>query len=167
MRQVMVAGLLLLAACGAKAPAPTGSIRDPKVMITSAALFDPARFGGDWQVAMSATPRCGGAQQSWRWDGRGAYALSGVDCTGAVPAVLQGRAVLTGPGGRMAPDKGYGREPIWVLWVDQDYRVAALGTPSGAWAVVLVRPGKGRGDLLAAAREVLDFNGYDLSRIGG
>ena len=67
----------------------------------------------------------------------------------------------------MAPDKAYGREPIWVLWVDQDYRVAALGTPSGTWAAVLVRPGKGRGDLLTAAREVLDFNGYDLKRIGG
>ena len=39
-------------------------------LITSAVLFDPARFGGEWQVAMSATPRCGGATQGWRWDGR-------------------------------------------------------------------------------------------------
>ena len=80
---------------------------------------------------------------------------------------MQGRAALTGPGGRFAPDKGYRGTPVWVLWVDQDYRVAALGTPSGDWAVVLARPGMGRGDLLGAAREVLDFNGYDLKRIGG
>ncbi|WP_444454768.1 lipocalin family protein [Rhodobacter capsulatus] len=166
-RAGFLAGLLALAACGQKAPEPAGSIRDPKAMITSAVLFDPARFGGEWQVAMSATPRCGGATQGWRWDGRGRYALSGVDCSGTVPAVLKGQAALTGPGGRFAPDQGYGREPIWVLWVDQDYRVAALGTPSGDWAVVLVRPGKARGDLIAAAREVLDFNGYDLKRIGG
>ena len=167
MRRVILAGLLALAACGTKAPAPTAPLRDPQAMITSAALFDPVRFGGDWQVAMSATPRCAGARQSWRWDGRGAYALSGVDCTGAAPAVLQGRAALPGPGGRFAPDKGYRGTPVWVLWVDQDYRVAALGTPSGDWAVVLARPGMGRGDLLGAAREVLDFNGYDLKRIGG
>ena len=167
MRRVILAGLLALAACGGKTPEPAGSIRNAKVMITSAALFDPARFGGDWQVAMSATPGCGGAAQAWTWDGRGGWAVEGVDCTGRKPVKLRDRMALSGPGARILPGKSYGGEPIWVLWVDQDYRVAALGTPSGNWAVVLVRPGKGRGDLIAAAREVLDFNGYDLKRIGG
>ncbi len=159
--------LAVLAGCGAKAPPPGPALRDPGGVISSAALFDPARFGGEWQVALSSTPGCGGAAQSWHWDGRGAYQLSGIDCTGLAPARLEGRAPLVGPGGRMQPDRGYAQAPIWVLWVDQDYRVAALGTPSGAWAVVLVRPGMARADLMAAAREVLDFNGYDLGRIGG
>ena len=162
-----LAVLAVLAGCGAKAPPPGPSLRDPGVMISSAALFDPARFGGEWRVALSSTPGCGGAAQEWAWDGRGAYALSGVDCTGPAPARLKGGADLRGPGGRFLPDHGYAKAPIWVMWVDQDYRVAALGTPSGEWAVVLVRPGLARADLIGAAREVLDFNGYDLSRIGG
>jgi len=166
MRRVILCVALALTGCAQK-PAPTPSIRNPEAMISSAALFDPARFGGDWQVALSSTPHCAGAKQLWHWDGRGGYRLSGVDCTGAAPRVLSGGASLTGPGGRISPAEGYGREPIWVLWVDQDYRVAALGTPSGSWAVVLTRPGMARGDLIGAAREVLDFNGYDLKRVGG
>lgn len=166
MRRVILAGLVALAGCGAKAPVPQGSIRNPEAMISSAALFDPARFGGTWQVAQSAVRGCGGARQEWRWDGRGGYALSGIDCAGAVPAVLTGQAALTGPGGRILPETGFGAEPVFVLWVDQDYRVAALGTPSGHWGMVLTRPGMARGDLIGAAREVLDFNGYDTRRIG-
>ncbi|MBZ4021356.1 hypothetical protein CKO11_02625 [Rhodobacter sp. TJ_12] len=164
-----VAGALALVAtlAGCAAPkAPEQSLRAPGAMISSAALFDPARFAGDWVVAQSATPGCAGAKQHWQAQPKGGFSLSGIDCTGAVPAVLAGRATLTGPGGRLEPTQGYGRAPIFVLWVDQDYRVAALGTPSGAWGVILARPGMGRDDLIAAAREVLDFNGYDLRRIG-
>lgn len=157
----------VLAGCTPKASAPQPGLRDPAVMISSAALFDPARFGGGWRVVASATPGCGGARQDWRWDGRGGYALSGIDCAGRQPAVLEGRAVLSGPGGRLTPSGGYGDAPIWVLWVDQDYRVAVLGTPGGQWALVLSRQSPARPDLMQAAREVLDFNGYDLSRIGG
>ncbi|PTV96656.1 apolipoprotein D and lipocalin family protein [Rhodobacter aestuarii] len=159
-------GLSIIALLGGCMAAPQPSLRDPDKMISSAALFDPARFAGDWVVAQSATRGCAGAQQSWKLHGAGAYALSGIDCTGPVPAVLEGRAVLTGPGARLSPTQGFAKEPIFVLWVDQDYRVAALGTPAGNWGMVLTRPGMARGDLIAAAREVLDFNGYDLSRIG-
>lgn len=158
---------LALAGCGARPAGQGGSIRNPEAMISSAALFDPARFAGDWRVAASSAPGCGGARQGWRWDGQGAFTLSGIDCAGRQPAVLEGRAVLSGPGGRLTPSGGYGEEPIWVLWVDQDYRVAVLGTPGGQWAVVLSRSAPLRGDLMQAAREVLDFNGYDLSRLGG
>lgn len=167
MRGVILVLLLALGACAPPAPPQPGSIRNPAAMISSAALFDPQRFGGSWRVVQTAAPGCGGARQDWLWDGRGAYALSGVDCAGLVPARLKGRAVLSGPGGRLTPSGGYGEEPVFVLWVDQDYRVAALGTPSGRWAVVLSRQMPPRDDLLKAAREVLDFNGYDLSRIGG
>jgi len=52
-----------------------------------------------------------------------------------------------------------------VLWVDQDYRVAVLGTPSGRWAMIVARPGAARADLVAAARDVLAFNGYDLAAL--
>ena len=155
---------LVLAACSAP-PKPAPALRDPAAWISSAVLFDPARFAGEWHVAESGTPGCAGAAQRWDWDGK-AYRLSGVDCSGGKPAKLKGQAALTGPGARFTPNEAFGREPVWLLWVDQDYRVAVLGTPSGHFATVLSRGLPPRGDLLKAAREVLDFNGYDVTRIG-
>lgn len=162
MRAVIAAliAALALAACVPEKPAP---LRDPKGLISSAALFDPARFAGQWNVVQSGVPGCSGAQ-SWAWDGKAAYQVKGTDCTGAT-AQLDDRIVLTGPGGRMIGHAGYGGEPIWVLWVDYDYRIAALGTPSGSWGLILSRQTPARPDLLKAAREVLDFNGYDLARM--
>ena len=169
MHQAMMKGgavlaLALLGACAPKTPdLPT--LRDPGAVISSAALFDPARFAGRWQVALSGVPGCAGGAQDWAWDGTGAFTLAGTDCTGAARA-MTGRAVVTGPGGRLTPTEAFGRAPVFVLWVDQDYRVAVLGTPSGGFAQVLARDLPLRTDLGAAAREVLEFNGYDLSRLG-
>jgi apolipoprotein D and lipocalin family protein len=160
------AAALALAACAAPEPGPAPGLRTAGAWISSASLFDPARFAGQWKVAESGTPGCAGATQDWRYDGRGAYALSGVDCSGAKPRHLSGRAVVTGPGGRITPDAGFGREPVWVLWVDQDYRVAVLGTPSGRFGMVLARDLPVRSDLAAAAREVLSFNGYIPGKVG-
>lgn len=166
MKYAAVLAALLLAGCAAKAPEPAGpALRDPKAMISSAALFDAGRFAGTWHVAASSTAGCTGAKQVWRWNGK-AYDLGGFDCSGAKPGLLQGKATLIGPGARFKPDHSFGREPVWLLWVDQDYRVAVLGTPSGHWGMVLSRDLPLRADLATAAREVLDFNGYDVSRIG-
>lgn len=167
MRRLIWAGLLALAACSPRpetATAPT-ALRDTKGWISSAVLFDPQRFAGRWHVAESGVPGCAGAAQTWAWDGRG-FALSGVDCSGRRPAHLSGRLDLTGPGGRMTPQGAFGGDPVWVLWVDQDYRTAVLGTPSGRFGMVISRDLPARGDLLVAARRVLDFNAYDVRRIG-
>ncbi|RWR49336.1 lipocalin [Sinirhodobacter ferrireducens] len=165
MRQLIWAAMLALAACAAKpAPEPV-SLRDPKGWISSAVIFDPARFGGTWHVAQSGVAGCAGAKQNWAWTGTG-YVLSGVDCSGTKPRQLEGRLAMTGPGARFTPTEAFGKEPVWVLWVDQDYRIAVLGTPSGHFGQVLVREMPGRGDLMTAAHEVLDFNSYDTRRIG-
>ena len=165
MRRLIPALLCLLAACVAP-PQPVQSLRDREAMISSAVVFDPARFAGRWHVAASGVPGCAGATQDWVFDGRGAYALSGIDCARARPAYLTGRAVITGPGARFMPDAGFGRAPIWVLWVDQDYRIAVLGTPEGRFGMIVTRELPPRADLMAAAQEVLAFNGYDTRRIG-
>ncbi|WP_162178875.1 lipocalin family protein [Thioclava atlantica] len=144
-------------------PAALTPLRSPEARISSAALFEPERFAGDWHVVQSGVAGCSGAQH-WTWDGQGAYQVSGTDCAGAQKP-LDDRVVLTGPGGRLAARRAYEGEPIFVLWVDQDYRIAALGTPSGRWGVILSRQSPARPDLLSAAREVMDFNGYDLARL--
>jgi len=156
--------LSVVAAACTKTPDPKVP-RNPEVRISSASLFDAGRFAGRWHVLQSYTPGCAGAEQNWQEAAPGRYALAGIDCTGAAPAALAGRAVVTGPGGRITPDIGFGRDVVFVLWVDQDYRMAALGTPSGRWGMILSRDPAGRADLTRAAREVLAFNGYDLSRL--
>jgi apolipoprotein D and lipocalin family protein len=162
MRQ-LIWGLIGVAALAGCAPEPSTSLRDPKALISSASLFDSARFGGTWQVVASGMPGCSG-QQNWAWDGVGAYHVTGTACALSAQTVDE-RVVLTGPGGRLAARTGFGGEPIFVMWVDQDYRIAALGTPSGRWGMILSRQSPARSDLLKAAREVLDFNGYDLAKI--
>lgn len=158
---------LILALAGCIGGAPEGLLRE-KGRVSSVALFDPARFGGDWRVLESGVAGCAGARQVWAYDGQGGYRLSGVDCAGGAPQTLAGQMRVTGPGARMAASgDAYRRLPVWVLWVDQDYRMAALGTPDGSFGMVLAREAAaGRDDLIRAAREVLDFNGYDLRKIG-
>lgn len=146
-------------ACAKSGPSGPVNRRDPAAFISSASLFEADKFAGTWRVAGSYTTGCTGAEQVWAQTSDG-WDISGIDCSGATPAALSGHAKLTGPGGRISPVGGYGDEPVWVLWVDQDYRVAVLGAPSGHYAMILTRPGMARGDLLNAAREVLDFNGF-------
>lgn len=139
--------------------------RDPAQTISSAALFDGARFQGDWQVvaAFGTDAGCGVLQERWQADA-GGFAVQGTRCTLSGKTKYATRARLTGPG-RISRDLRDGAEQIWILWVDADYRVAAVGTPSGGFGRILVRPGQARADLITAAREVLDFNGYDISKL--
>ena len=50
-----------------------------------------------------------------------------------------------------------------MLWADADYRIAVIGTPDGRFGRILARRADPPSDLVAAAREVLEFNGYDLA----
>lgn len=147
------------------APAVTAPLRDHGVMISSVVAFDPARFSGTWYVAQSGVPGCAGARQVWTRAGNG-WTVTGTDCGGAKEAALSDHLALTGPGGRFMPGRGFGGEKIWVLWADDGYRVAVLGTPSGKFGMILTRTMPPRADLVTAARRVLDFNGYDMRRIG-
>jgi apolipoprotein D and lipocalin family protein len=54
---------------------------------------------------------------------------------------------------------------IWVLWVDEGFRTAALGAPDGSFAWIIDRNETGGADRIKAAREVLEFNGYDVSKL--
>lgn len=154
---------LVLSACNA--PPQTVAYRDPAQVISSAALFDGGRFQGDWLVvaAFGAEAGCGALQERWQADAQG-FAVQGTRCAPAGKTAYATRAQLTGPG-RIARQMRGGVEPIWILWVDGDYRVAAVGTPSGGFGRILVRPGQARADLITAAREVLEFNGYDISKL--
>jgi apolipoprotein D and lipocalin family protein len=156
--------LLLLAACGGP------SYRDISVQMTSMALFDPARYAGIWyEVARYPV-----WYQEGCVDSRAIYAQAGpgtllvrniCDRVGMVEEI-GGTARVVGPGRLRLRLEGV---PVaadyWVLWVDQDYRTAVVGTPSGRAAWILNRAPEISPDRLNAARDVLRFNGYDLSRL--
>lgn len=152
----LAALLTLLAAC-----APTtrpGGLRDPGTAISSNASFDAARFADVWHVAATYgdEARCGPLAETWVPTGPGAFRVTGTRCGPQGARAFAAGARVTGPG-RIAR----GEEELWVLWVDADYRVAVIGTPSGRFARVLSRTPQVRPDLMEAARRVLRFNGYD------
>lgn len=160
---------LLLSACTVdEAGAPSG-FRDPAVTIASSSRFDPARFVGEWTVVADYTPESHCAPKLRFDPGPTPDTLTYHYCTERID--LPRLNLAYDPGGtvwqveehgRLAPDEG---PQMWVLWVAEDYGTAVLGTPSGSFGRILNRGAQIRPDRLEAAREVLAFNGYDLSRL--
>lgn len=112
----------------------------------------------------ATTCKHGGVEISTRGDGLHAavrLCLSGSDirAAGGLRPVGPGRIALEGGA---VPGLG---EPWWVLWVDTDYRTLVIGTPSGRFGFILNRDPVLPQDRLIAAREILEFNGYDLGQL--
>lgn len=167
MRRALIA-LLVLAACGRGEPEPAAvadapSFRDRGVLIASTTRGTAGDLEGEWVISQSypglafaapgtrvaVAPGANGAVL-WRFSG---------------PAGAGEVATVTGLPGRFKPGAGNGPE-LWVLWVDDDFRTAAVGTPDGSIGWIMNRPGEASGDRTAAAREVLEWSGYDLGRLG-
>lgn len=147
---------LALMAC-AKAPEPQISYRDPAQGIASKAIFDPQRFAGAWfVVAQMGSPDCAPLRVDYAIDG--AQVAEQRSCPTARFAPEQGALE---PLGRLRFDNGI----RWVLWADEGYRTAVLGAPDGRFGWILNRTAQIPADRMRAAREIMDFNGYDLSRL--
>ena len=86
---------------------------------------------------------------------------------GSVRSVIEGQAELVGPGRLKVRFDGvpFIRGDYWVLWVDEGYRTAVVGAPDGWSGWILNRTPTIPVDRLDAARQVLDFNGYDIDRL--
>ncbi len=169
--------LLALTACNATPPAPVGGsgYRDRAVPIGTIAMFDSGRFDGNWHVvARYATAFEGGcAAAQFRFDGA-EVAYQCRDSDGAVRQTAQGRATIAGPGRfdlalvtSPDPANAFPAPGFWILWVDQTYRTAVIGTLDGQAGWILNRDPRIPADRLAAAREILDFNGYRLAALQG
>lgn len=136
------------------------SYRDSTVPITSIALFDLAKFAGHWQVI--AAYNADNCAFDVLTAGAGTFDLAVHSCSGTAH---NGVAQITGPG-RFTPQSGAHKElEHWVLWVDQTYRTAVIGTVAGEFGMILNRGQDIPADRLTAAREILGWNGYDLARL--
>ncbi len=160
--------LLGLAACGAL----SGGYRDQSATIASSASFDPTRYLGRWyEVARYPNPfqaECAGAYVDYSAGVAGEILVRNtcLDETGAAISEISGTAQVVGPGRLSVRLEGVPvAAPYWVLWVDEGYRTAVVGQPNGRAGWVLNRDPVIPQDRWTAAREVLDFNGYDLSRL--
>ena len=159
-------GLALLVACSPAPDLQQGYRRDTP--ITSVVFFDPARFAGDWvEVAafrpIGAAP-CTGARARYSPRPDGSLLVVEQSCARAGFAIRQGSASLTGPG-RLTVTAGGESDTYWMLWVDEGYRTAVVGMPSGKLGFILNRDAAIPTDRLQAARAILEWNGYDLSRL--
>ncbi len=162
---------LLAAACSTESPLlPAESYRDRTAPFASIAAFDPGRYLGRWyEIASFPVPFQRGC--------RNTQAVYGAAADGAITVLnscvregevetITGRAEMAGPGRlEVRLDGTPFVAPYWILWVDEGYRTAVVGVPSGRAGWILNRTPTIPPDRLAAAREILDFYGYDLSRL--
>ncbi len=141
--------------------------------IASKAVFDPARYLGTWyEVARYPVffeRGCVGVTATYEQLPDGGISVLNIcrNPDGTVKSRIEGRADIVGPGRLEVsfPSVPFGASDYWVLWVDEGYRTAVVGAPNGKSGWILNRDPQIPADRLNAAREVLDFNGYDLSRL--
>jgi apolipoprotein D and lipocalin family protein len=184
-RAIILGGalLVLLAACGlvVTKPITVPTFRNEAVPIASTTRGLPSDLNGEWIVSASladsyfydVAPVGGGVTVGVDAAGNGRWAFrdpSGTTLSVPVWAPLTGRYRQGVPGDASStqgsPLEGTARE-FWVLWVDDDFRTAVVGTPDGTFGWIMDRPGAASPDRTEAARRMLEFNGYDLSRLGG
>lgn len=149
--------LLLLAGCGARELPQQAVFRNTATPIYSNAVFDARQLSGDWRQVgnFGAGCRAGGVRFE-------SGMLTGRLCLNGQEQSLSGPFIVSGPGRIMPPGGG---EEWWILWIDVGERSMAIGTPSGSFGFMLDREGAIPPDRLAAAREIFDWNGYDVSRL--
>lgn len=156
--------LAVLAGCAGPAPETAQGLRDTGALIGATSRYDAARFKGPWlvrdsfgdgvaQVALVETTK-GSAFQLCTQVGCGD---GGTLWLAQQQGQGQGRYALSRPDGST--------RTLWVLWVDEGFRTAVVGNPAGDFGWILDRSASGGADRIAAAREILDFNGYDTDQL--
>ncbi|MFW2541924.1 lipocalin [Primorskyibacter sp. 2E107] len=144
-----VGAMILCGALLGCVPKPLPSVfiplRNPTVQIASQADVTIPRLAGDWRVV----------------EGAGIAPGARITIEGTTIIINGMRLPFLPEGnGRYA----MGPEDIWVHWLDVDNRTAALGEPGGSRVWIMDRTGR-PGERLQAARDILAWYGYDLSRM--
>lgn len=154
----MCAGLLflMLAACTQSAGYTPGerSFRNPDAPFGATTRFDPVAFAGSWTIVAS-----------FAGDARGVLQFAYDPATGAMTqnGLWSGRYSVSQPG--VLTPKRAGGQTLVVMWVDTGFRTAAIGTRDGRFGAVINRGAGVPKDRLRAAKDILEFYGWDISRL--
>jgi apolipoprotein D and lipocalin family protein len=160
--------ILMLASCGT-----LDVYRDVETPISSKAVFEPNRYLGVWhEVARFPVPfeaGCVGVTAEYGLRDDGLLSVLNIcrNADGSEKSRINGTAEIVGPGRlkvRFA-SVPFVAADYWVLWTDEDYRTAVVGAPNGRSGWILNRGPDIRQDRLNTARDILAFNGYDLTRL--
>lgn len=172
--------VLLLAACAQEPDTPVqqgdvpGLLRNPTAPLASQTDATAARLAGTWYLRQSSstgfqpglkidvTPTAAGGLQIQSFVG-----FCGEPNGGCVVDDQTLTLKADGPGRWFVTDStdAFPREPLWALWLDFDDRTAVIGGPTGKFVWIMDRSVTGGGDRLIAARDILDWYGYDVSKL--
>ena len=169
---LLAAAAALLAACVQQTPARGPSWRNTGTEIYSNAVLDMAGLKGEWQqvATFAETPETSGCKPGKVRFGvpqGGAVPVQADLCLNGARQTYAGQAALPVPGRMIPAAAGTGSigQPWWIIWADVNLRTLVIGTPSGEMGFILNRGGDLPADRLTAAREILDWNGYDLDHL--
>ena len=155
---LLVGGLVACAPVPTVPPAPSDiTFRNPSANIGATTRFDPVRFAGDWHVVARfvETGETAAHDVIAVTYQQGKDRIVVVASEGAQTYAYDGTAVLR-------PKQG---DPLIIMWVDEGFRTAVLGTTSGQDGYILDRKPNPRKDRLKAATEILKFYGWDTRRL--
>jgi len=142
--------LMILAGCTTQI-APTGPVhfRNATAQVASQADVTLERLSGAWQVVSIFEDPQFAAVRTVQFDGPNMALNSQLL---PITRVSEGRITAGGL-------------QFWVHWLDINNRTAVIGSPDGRFGWIMDRTGAPGSDRLKAAREILDWYGYDLSRM--
>lgn len=165
MRALVPLAALALTACVA-----LPEYRDTDVPISSMATFDANAYAGTWyEIANFPVPfqsGCRNTTATYTPNASGTLDVLNTCMTDDGLDQIAGAARIDGPGRlKVRLDGVPFAADYWVLWVDTGYRTAVVGTPSGRAGWILNRDPGIPADRLKAARDILAFNGYDISQL--
>lgn len=158
MRRAFALMFLGFGGLGACAPHQAESFRDPEAPIGATTRFDAQAFSGRWQLVASFDPLPAGTVEV-------AYASEAAqfEITSAAAPGIAGRYREGAVGELIALDPR--QDGLIVMWVDEDFETAAIGTVSGRFGAVFDRDGMLPADRSAAVREIFDFYGWDADAL--
>ncbi len=165
---------LALAVVGFLAGCGFSEYRDQSVQMSSFATLDVERYAGRWyEIARFPVPfqrGCVATTADYEVIAPGTVSVLNTCRDGGLEGPVKqidGQAEVTGPGRLEVSfdNVPFVRSPYWVLWVDEGYRTAVVGTPSGSAGWILNREPQIPEDRLEAARRILEFNGYDTGQL--
>lgn len=155
-----------LAAC-------SGSYRDTSVPIDVVSKLDVQRYTGLWfeyaRFPVFFQRGCTDTTAEYQIiaeDTVSVYNRCLVD-SGTRVKDITGQATIEGVGKLQVsfPQVPFVKSPYWVLWVDDGYEIAVVGTPNGSAGWILSRSKQPSQRLVDKVRSVLSEAGYDLTKL--